>query len=130
MPRGGRRSGTPGKAYGNRTDLHQPVRTAPSESYGQAKQSADAQKAMPLPNNQVLPGVTAAPPQMLPGELGAFDRPTDRPGEPVTSGMAIGAGAGPSMAQPAFDPVVEGMRKAYMMAPSPELGDLLERMQQ
>lgn len=30
-----------------------------------------------------------------PVELGAFNRPTDRPGEPLTTGIASGPGAGP-----------------------------------
>src|SRR5436190_23443421 len=112
MPRGrgGRRTGTPGKAYSNRSDLAQPVRTAPSKSYGEAAASARAQDVVPLPT-QPMPspgggpaaaaGMPAAGP--LPGES-PFDRPTDRGFEPLTAGMAQGPGAGPSAAIPAFDP--------------------------
>lgn len=120
MPRGrgGARQGTPGKAYSNRTDLTaQAVRTAPSQSYGQATQQAAAQQAIPLPQ---APEPGAA----------AFHRPSERPTEPLTAGMPMGAGPGPSLAQPMFDPVVESLRKAYQIAPNEAIGALLEQMQQ
>lgn len=79
MPRGGRRQGTPGVAYANRTDLM-------------------ADRA-PTPQGQVNPtaaGGQAAPPQQ------AFTRPDDIPkltdpsadSRPVMSGAPIGAGPG------------------------------------
>ena len=34
MARGGKRTGTPGKNYANRTDMHQPIRVAHWAEYG------------------------------------------------------------------------------------------------
>lgn len=118
MPRGrgGVRQGTPGKAYPARTDLNaQPVKTAPSQHYGDAQAQAQAQQAIPLPQ-QPAPTPGAQP----------FHRPTDRPAEPLTAGMPIGPGPGPSMAQPAVDPIAETLRAAYAAQPSPQLAALIE----
>jgi hypothetical protein len=127
VPRGGRRTGTPGTAYSNRTDLQQPVRTAPSQAYGEAKQSADAQRALPLPQTAPVVSMGAPPPE--PGSLGAFDRPSDRPGEPITSGLPMGAGPGPNAMSPAVDPTLDTLRAAYLAFPSPALGEAIEARQ-
>lgn len=116
MPRGrgGARQGTPGKAYPNRTDLTaQAVRTAPSQSYGQATEQAAAQQAIPLPQAPE-PGASA------------FHRPSERPAEPLTAGMPMGAGPGPSITQQAFDPIAETLSAAYKAQPSPQLAALIE----
>lgn len=44
-----------------------------------------------------------APPPVLPGGLGHIARPTERPGEHVMTGVAVGPGAGPE-AIPGFNP--------------------------
>ena len=131
--RGGRRQGRPGKAYTNRTDMQaQPVRTAPSTSYGQGAASAEAQRALPLPQAPTVgPGAAAgmpAPPGPLPGAM-PLGRPSDRPGEALTAGMAIGPGPGPSATMPAVDPVVETLRAAYRAFPNESIGALLEAME-
>jgi hypothetical protein len=70
------------------------------------------------------PPVQAAPPPPGPGgpagqsatgppaELGAFNRPTERPGEPLTTGIPSGPGAGPEAlaATNRPDPELEAMR--------------------
>ena len=106
MARGGARTGTPGKTYGNRSDLTQPIRAVNNEPYGQKQALLAAQKAIPLPSEQgaaapspsqaTMPvGTAAAPgPPVLPGQ-NDFTRPTDRPAEPVTAGLPIGPGPGP-----------------------------------
>jgi hypothetical protein len=120
--RGGRRQGTAGKNYQQRTDLqsHQPVRTAPGQTYGVATQQAKAQQAMPLPaggaNAGPLPqsptpgGPGGAPSSLgagpMPGGLGALHAPTDRPSEPITHGLPTGAGGGPEVLTPT-DPLVK-----------------------
>jgi hypothetical protein len=105
VPRGGRRSGAPGQAYPNRTDLTaagnkaQPIAAAPGQPYGAAKAQTDAMRAMPLPNAQAADAsavmqaarnfdlsANAAPP---------LHRPTERPTEPVTAGAPLGPGPGP-----------------------------------
>jgi hypothetical protein len=113
MPRrGGRRAGTPGTAYGARTDLNQqrtlPVQTAPAQQYGQGAAQTIAQQAVPMATAPV-PAVSAqmSPPAPVtptppagagggaPAPRGPFDRPTERPGEPVTAGLPVGPGPGP-----------------------------------
>jgi len=122
MPRGGRRSGTPGKAYPNRTDLSVnkgPVPNVPygmggGMGYGESKALSDAQAAVPVAS-PAAPGASAPPmapegpagppslaallggPGPAPGELGGFGRPTDRPDTPITHGLPSGPGAGPEV---------------------------------
>lgn len=93
--RGGRRQGTPGKAYSNRTDLNQPVMSAPSTSYGSRVASERSQAAAPLPQSPGVPpgiaGLMAPAGGTEPPAPGLF-RGTERPGEPVQQGL----GAGPA----------------------------------
>ena len=108
MPRGrgGARQGTAGTAYGNRTDLNMPMSTVPNQEYGKAAMQERAQQAVPMAQSPVasMPMPAAAAPQMnllpRPGELPHLG-PTDRPNEPVTTGMSFGPGPGPeAMMQP------------------------------
>jgi hypothetical protein len=103
---GGGRVGQPGRAYSNRSDLTQAPRAATGQTYGEAAAQTRAQQALPLPRTPP-PGAAAAgggpPPEAggpapgfaPPGSFGAFDRPTERPGEPVTAGSPSGPGVGP-----------------------------------
>lgn len=106
MARGGERQGRPGQAYSNRTDLNQPVRTGPSQEYGERAALERQQQAMPLPQRRSVPPI---------------NRPTERPNEPVTAGLPVGPGPGPRM-DTAVDPLdklkaiyrahpVEGIRR-------------------
>ena len=92
----------PRKARPNRTDmLAQPVKTPTGGKYGAAKQSQQAQQAVPLAQQptgpapvdmgQVLPQAQAF---QMPVGLNA---PTARPDEPLTHGMMGGPGAGPEV---------------------------------
>ena len=118
--RGGARQGTVGTQYANRTDLQGavPVATAPGQPYGARAAQAAAQNAVPVaappaPGSQApsaspsggpgappaaplgIPGAQATPgPRPLPGQL-PFTGPTARPTEPITTGLARGAGPGP-----------------------------------
>lgn len=116
-------------AYSNRSDLAQAPRAAPSKRYGEAQASLDAQKAVPLPQASA-PGPAGPPPPAgpLPGDLG-FTAPSSRPAEPITAGLPIGAGPGPSALQPAVDPVVETLRAAYRAFPNAETAALLEAIE-
>lgn len=82
MPRGGSRSGRPGEAYSNRTDLNASPRLAPKanvgQPYGTAKAQEDAQTTLPM-----------GPPPV------SLSAPTQHPSEPVTNGLSIGPGIGP-----------------------------------
>jgi len=78
MPRGGKRQGTPGKGYANRTDL-----TNTYDNQGQSAASG---------------GVTAppmAPQGPTPEDSPMLTDPTNNPNEPITAGLPVGAGPGP-----------------------------------
>src|SRR5882724_3864847 len=103
MARGGRRAGTPGTAYKNRSDL-QAVRVAPGEPYGVAQQLENAQRTIPLSNSaNQLPSAPVSSPQAPAGTGGTpfpagqqdFARPSEQPDVPVTAGLASGPGPGP-----------------------------------
>ena len=115
MPRGGKRFGTPGQAYANRTDLSaaEAIKTVPGQAYGAAQQQREAQQTIPIKGTQVAPAgpaagaaasspaAPAAPPPnpTVPGTLGFAD-PSARPGEPVQHGLPMGPGAGPEVLPP------------------------------
>lgn len=130
MPRGGRRQGTPGKSYSNRSDLNQPVRTAPGQDYGKAGAQAAAQQAIPLPQQaSPAPGASSpAPP--APGMLSA---PTANPNQPVTAGLPIGPGPGPNpnMPNPSQNVLLDLQALASTTPyPTDQLRAIIERLQQ
>lgn len=110
--RGGAREGTPGKAYGNRTDLNTakvlPIRTGPSQQYGQGVALQRAQQAVPMgvpaTAQQGLPAPAqpgpAGPPPIPPGGVTPLTAPSERPGEHVMTGVSVGPGAGPEALGP------------------------------
>lgn len=141
MPRGGRRAGTPGAAYSNRSDLNRsrtlPAKVAPGQTYGAAGAQLAAQQIIPMatpsaPSPADLQG--AAQPAGPPPPRPDFGRPTDRPDEPVTAGLSTGPGAGPealglappppTMPQP--NPTHEQLRALYQQYPNDDLRELLE----
>lgn len=98
MARGGKRTGTPGARYANRSDLRTPAAPAAPTGlpYGEHKQLADAQRAVPA-GPAPTPGVPppgAAQAAAQPGSL-PWMHPSGRPNEPVQAGLASGPGAGP-----------------------------------
>lgn len=124
--RGGTRQGIQGAQYSNRSDLiekpRQPVRTATGQAYGQAGAQAAAQRAIPLPQ-QPSPQMGSAPP--LP-----FDAPTQRPGEPVTAGLPIGAGPGPEVLGPmGDDTIILQLRALYQAYPNSDLRAIIEEFE-
>ena len=82
MPRGGKRQGTPGKAYANRTDM--------ASNYDNADKSAAAGGIAPPPATPE-PAPIFASPEDSPNLLD----PTNNPDQPITDGLAYGAGRGP-----------------------------------
>jgi hypothetical protein len=122
MARGGRRRGTPGKGYSNRTDL-----------------SMDPNMAR---NTAASGGMTApaptGPPAALPGALIGTDEipnlsaPTLRPDEPVMAGVNLGAGPGrealgPMPPAPA-DPVRQVLQALDLIYPNPDIARALAQM--
>lgn len=132
---GGRRTGTQGKAYGNRTDLNenrQPIRVATGQPYGARAEQVAAQQAVPLP---AAPPVRVSPPGPALGSFGAFDRPTERPDEPWTAGLKVGPGAGPEVVSTPFtlsadEDVVARLRGLYQAFPNDDIERLLTYAEQ
>lgn len=106
MPRGGKRSGSAGTAYANRSDLnsHLPITAPTGLPYGENQALSNAQRTIPMapapaPAGSPAPAAGSGGPVSPPAPLpvpGArpFLRPTERPNEPVTSGLPTGAGPG------------------------------------
>lgn len=119
-------------AYSNRTDLNNAmnkkvaVQTATGQTYGKATEQRNAQKAMPMGASPA-----DAAPQVAPGGLGAFARPTERPQEPITAGVDFGAGpnavqAGIQLQPRTQDAVLDRLRTIYRNFPNEELADLID----
>lgn len=145
MPRGGRRTGTPGKAYGNRSDLNVPAAVASGQQYGKRAEQVAAQRAVPMAR-PATDAVPTAPPRVaapasqapsapqgpMPGQLVPLDAPSQRPGEPVTAGLPVGPGAGaeanPFRGVGTEDDAIMALRAAYSAYPSEALRAILERI--
>lgn len=139
MPRGGRRQGAPGRAYSNRSDLNGPQvlppTAGPSQQYGQRAAQLAAQRAMPMASGPAAPSPAAGPAPDVRTEaqnfqmpqVTALDAPSERPGEPVTTGLAVGPGAGPEVLPGAPDDTIEQLRAVYRMFPTNDLRELIER---
>lgn len=130
---GGERSGTPGKAYTNRSDLNArrlPITTGRGQPYGTATAQSQAQQAVPM----ARPGLTTpgTPPEAaaaVPRASVPLDAPTSRPDEPVTSGLPIGSGAGPeSLFAPMTDSTSLEIRALYQLFPNNYLLSLIEEL--
>lgn len=154
--RGGSRQGEQGKAYTNRTDLNenrkplpdfmsrmqpmpsplnpnrQPIQVASGLPYGERAGMIAAQKAVPLPAAPPVPDLVQPRPQgPAPGSLGAFNRPTEFPDEPLTAGMAMGPGAGPEavsrgVALNENDLLAAKLRGLYSVYPNADVLALLD----
>lgn len=86
MPRGGKRQGTPGKGYSNRTDL------GADPNMGRNTAATGGMDA-PAPVTQGAP----ERPQVLsrtPDDSPMLTAPSQRPDEPITAGLDFGAGPG------------------------------------
>lgn len=81
MPRGGRRQGTPGKAYTNRTDM--------GIDYNMQQDATPAAGGVQAPREQ------APMLSIYPEDVPNLTDPTARPAEPLTDGLPIGMGRGP-----------------------------------
>lgn len=88
MPRGGRRQGMPGKAYTNRTDM---------------MTNYDMEAGSPAAGGVEVPSAPPARPGLTPDDIPSLTTPTQRPGEPITAGLPMGAGPGRE-ALTGFDP--------------------------
>ena len=95
-PRNPAPSSGPG-ALSRRTDggPAQPIRDLPNGEYGSGKEFRELQQGAPLPQAPAAPRPPApSAPQAGGPPAVPFNAPSSRPGEPVTSGAAAGAGPG------------------------------------
>lgn len=83
MPRGrgGKRQGTPGKGYTNRTDL--------GVNYNMEDGKSPAAGGVEAPKRDAAPVLP-----VYPEEIPSLDMPTMRPDEPLTDGLPMGMGRG------------------------------------
>ena len=107
-PQGGQRTdGGPGSKK-------QPLRRLPDADYGENQAFVEQQQGAPLP---VAQGPIASP---------NIFAPTERPGEPGTQGVPIGAGAGPQQIADNTDAILQAL---YEINPSPILIELINNRQ-
>jgi hypothetical protein len=122
-----------GTNYPNRSDLRNAGRVAAraetGQTYGEAGKQMASQRAMPIAQapTDMQAQQTERP---IPGTLGNFLRPTERPNEPITAGADFGSGpnayqAGIPMMLNPQQSAIEELRAIYQMFPSDDLLDLL-----
>jgi|DEB19_MinimDraft_3_1074340.scaffolds.fasta_scaffold08043_2 hypothetical protein len=119
-------------AYGNRTDLNNPMTkmVAPGQTYGKGAAQRRAQQAVPMASAASdMPAQAPAGP--VPGGLGDFTRPTERPQEPITAGVNFGPGmnadqAGVNRPMRSDDPLLDRIQQLYAMFPNEDVADLLD----
>jgi hypothetical protein len=98
MPRGGKRQGSPGKGYSNRTDL---------------QMNYDNENVSAASGGMAEPTPTPMAPSSYPEDTPMLMDPTQRPDEPVTAGLVSGLGAGSE----AMDPRLDETRKLKRWLP-------------
>lgn len=118
--------------YSNRTDLQNKAgkiaaSAATGQTYGEAGAQLAAQRAVPMGQS---PTDVAPIQRPVPGTLGGFARPTERPMEPITAGANFGAGpnsmqAGIPMQLSGRQQAIEELRAIYSMFPTEDMADLL-----
>jgi hypothetical protein len=73
--------------------------------------------------NERALSVVPMPQGTPPGGRGPLTRPTERPGEPITAGLAVGPGPGPAVPQISE---ADQIRAIYRSFPSEELRHVVE----
>lgn len=107
MARGGRRQGQPGRSYQNRTDLN----------VDRAVQPGSSAAPPPVPQEQVPPQQQQQQ-QLLPDVIPNLDMPTMYPDRPVTAGLSVGPGPGPTDDTYRVDSTYNILRAAVRRSPS------------
>jgi hypothetical protein len=120
------------KQYSNRTDLQNPAKkmaasAAKGQTYGEAGKQMAAQRAVPMAAPAPAPRPRNA---VAPGSMGAFNRDTTAPDEPVTAGANVGPGANAFQAgitaPPMFgNPVLQELIVLNQLYPSDDLKNLI-----
>ena len=119
MPRGGRRQGSPGTAYSNRTDL---ATNYDQQTAGNtAADGANAQAATAAPQAPLSPPVR---PDDIPNLGDPYNGTL-----PVTAGAAMGPGPGPAGLTPfSPDPVRQTIQAILYTTGNPDMLRILNRM--
>lgn len=119
------------------TSPTQPISTPKNQEYGVAKAQRDAQRIQPLagkPEGNKRSGATTNTPLpgMAPGQIPTLTDPTTRPNEPLTAGLPIGMGPGPSaLSTAAFGPQeLSVLRGVYLQFPNDDLRRMIEWTEQ
>jgi len=121
------------QAYGNRTDLNMPKAkvaraVARNQTYGKAKEQLDSQRAVPMGGAPTEVRANSSAPRR---SSGPFDRPTERPNEPITEGAPFGPGMGPAAAGiPMYNPQIAAVEELKLFAQldqNSDLADLVSR---
>jgi hypothetical protein len=94
----------------------------PGVAYGEQKELTEQQQAAPLPKD-TMPQAQPRPARPMP-QMDIFAE-TQRPSEPVTSGLPFGPGVGPT--EPVADDPDMLLRAIYSVYPDPLLLRLLRK---
>ena len=105
----------------NTQDNTQAVRRIPGMPYGEQQELTQQQQAAPLPKDTTPQAQPVRPTRPMP-QLDVFAE-TQRPNEPVTSGLPFGPGVGPT--EPIADDPDMLLRAIYSVYPDPLLLRLL-----
>ena len=105
----------------NTQDNTQAVRRIPGMTYGEQQELTQQQQAAPLPKATTPQAQPVRPTRPMP-QLDVFAE-TQRPNEPVTSGLPFGPGVGPT--EPIADDPDMLLRAIYSVYPDPLLLRLL-----
>ena len=104
------------------------IQAATGQTYGEAGKQMAAQRAVPMGGAPTDVAPTATP-RPVPGTLGSFTRPTERPTEPITAGAPFGMGPSPvgaGIPQPTGDSALEELKAIYQAYPNDDLADLID----
>lgn len=121
MPPGGSRTAKAGATYANRSDLN----GSADATYGDGVNAEVVKAATPNTTSAPRPSMGGGQPMAPPGAIGPLDAPTDRPAEPLTAGLPIGAGPGPQgggvSGLASLDPDIMRLRALAQVYSSPDL---------
>lgn len=118
MPRGGKRQGTQGRGYSNRTDL--------AVDYASGGNPATGGVQAPREQRPIMGPAIGA------DQVPNLSDPTMRPDEPVTTGVDIGAGIGSQAMGPLppspMDPMRQILQAMMLVSPNPDVQRLLNKL--
>jgi len=125
--RGGKRTGRIGAPYSNRSDLQQPRADFTGQVYGEGVRQRARQQAVPVAGPPALAPTAGPATYIPPGAVTPLNAPTQRPDEPLTTGLRQGPGAGPEvLTLGGPDDASTLLRRLYAAYPSEDLRALIE----